>query len=48
MLGGMDRRIWKLCQDDMLPHTCVLCWGVFGMYPRATWVVGIPKVMMMS
>jgi len=30
--GGMERWIWKLCQDDMLIHICVLCWGVLGIY----------------
>jgi hypothetical protein len=41
--GGMERWIWRLCQDDMLLHTQVFCWGVLGMYTKATRVMGIPK-----
>jgi hypothetical protein len=46
--GGMERWIWRLCKDGMLLHTYVFCWGVLRMYPRATWVVGIVRVMMMN
>ncbi len=48
MPGGMERWIWRLCQDNMLLHTCVFCWGVLGMYARVTRVVGIPKMTTMS
>jgi hypothetical protein len=44
VLSGMERWIWKLCQDGMLLHTCVLCRGVLGMYLKVTWVVGIPSI----
>jgi hypothetical protein len=48
VLCGMERWIWRLCQDGMLLHTYVLCWGVLGMYLRVTQVMGIPKVKVMS
>jgi hypothetical protein len=46
--SGMEKWIWRLCQDGMLLHTCVFCWGVLGMYIRATRVVGIPRMMTMQ
>ncbi len=48
MPNDMEKWIWKLCQNGMLLHTCVLCWGVMRMYPKATWMVGIPIMIMMS
>jgi hypothetical protein len=48
VLGGMERWIWRLYHDDIFLHTYLLCWGVLGMYPRATRVVRIPQMIMMS
>ncbi len=48
MPSGMERWTWKLYQDGMFLHTHVFCWGVLGIHPRATRMVGIPKVMMMN
>jgi hypothetical protein len=38
----------EIVLGGMLLHTYVCCWGVLGMYPKATWVVGIPIMTMMN
>ncbi len=46
--SGMERWIWRQYQDGMPLHMCVLCWDILGMCPKATWVVGIPTMMMIK
>jgi hypothetical protein len=40
--------IWKQYQDGIPLHIYELCWDILGMYPKATRVVGIPTMTMMS